>query len=202
MSLRTSRLGGPVVLLLVLVGVLIAGEGENGGSGERDARDGGERRAEGRSGPGGGKPDGKAKGRGGGSGPRGTPAQVLRVIDGDTIEVEIAGAVEDVRYIGVDTPETVKPGTPVECFGEQASAFNRRLVEGEPVRLRFDAERRDVYGRLLAYVYVAERFVNAELIEGGYARTLEIAPNDSQAPLFDRLQSEAAGAGRGLWGSC
>ena len=78
---------------------------------------------------------------------------MLRVIDGDTIEVSIDGSEEDVRYIGVDTPETVKPGAPVQCYGPQASAANHRLVEGRTVRLVFDRERRDAYGRLLAYVY-------------------------------------------------
>src|SRR3954447_12250113 len=87
-------------------------------------------------------------------------ARVQRVVDGDT--VVLAGG-ERVRYIGVDTPESVKPGTPVQCFAEAASHFNTRLIEGERVRLRFDAERRDRYGRLLAYVYRARdgMFVNA-----------------------------------------
>ena len=84
-------------------------------------------------------------------------ARVVRVIDGDTIEVSIDGAEEDVRYIGVDTPETVKPGAPVQCYGPQASAANHRLVEGRTVRLVFDRERRDAYGRLLAYVYTRAR---------------------------------------------
>jgi micrococcal nuclease len=70
------------------------------------------------------------------------------------------------------------------------------------VRLVFDAERRDVYGRLLAYVYVGDRFVNAALVRRGYARTLEIAPNTRFADLFDRLQRAAANAGKGLWGTC
>src|SRR5919108_4187469 len=72
-------------------------------------------------------------------------ARVVRVIDGDTIEVEIDGDEEDVRYIGVDTPETVKPGTPVQCYAKRASHFNESLVAGRRVRLVFDAERRDVY---------------------------------------------------------
>jgi micrococcal nuclease len=132
----------------------------------------------------------------------GTRAEVLRVIDGDTIEVNLAGEVEDVRYIGVDTPETVKPGAPVECYGPQASAFNKKLVEGRDVVLRFDAERRDIYGRLLAYVYVGKRFVNGALVRGGYAQTLEIEPNTSQADLLERLQLAASRAGLGLWGRC
>ena len=71
-------------------------------------------------------------------------ALVTRVVDGDTIEVRLDGAIEDVRYIGVDTPESVKPDSPVECFGPEASRFNHRLVEGRRVRLVFGVERRDV----------------------------------------------------------
>jgi micrococcal nuclease len=129
-------------------------------------------------------------------------APVLDVVDGDTIEVELEGVEEDVRYIGVDTPESVAPDEPVECFGEEASAFNASLVEGERVRLVFDAERRDDYGRLLAYVYVGDRFVNGELVERGYARTLEIEPNTSMAPRLERLEREAGREGRGLWSAC
>lgn len=129
-------------------------------------------------------------------------APVVDVVDGDTIEVELGGEQEDVRYIGVDTPESVAPGQPVECFGPQASEFNRRLVEGETVRLVFDRERRDRYERLLAYVYVGERFVNAELVRSGHATTLTIAPNDRHAALFDRLEQRAGNAGRGLWAAC
>ena len=136
-------------------------------------------------------------------------ARVVRVIDGDTIEVTIDGTEDDVRYIGVDTPETVKPGSPVECYGPQASAANHRLVEGRTVRLVFGAERRDVYDRLLAYVYTETRgqpggggFVNAALVRQGYARTLEIAPNTEHAPLLRRLQAQAGRAGRGLWDAC
>ena len=94
-------------------------------------------------------------------------AQVARVVDGDTIEVRLPdGGEDDVRYIGIDTPETVKPHTPVQCGGPEAHDFNQRLVGGWTVVLRFDAERRDTFGRLLAYVYLpAPRghalFVNA-----------------------------------------
>jgi micrococcal nuclease len=129
-------------------------------------------------------------------------AYVKRVIDGDTIEVSIAGRDDEVRYIGIDTPETVKPGTPIQCFGPQASALNHRLVEGRAVRLVFDSERRDVYGRELAYVHVGQRFINARLVRLGYARTLTIPPNDTHAGLFHRLARAAGLAGRGLWGAC
>jgi micrococcal nuclease len=138
----------------------------------------------------------------GGEPPRSATAYVLRAVDGDTIEVRLDGHREDVRYIGVDTPETVKPGTPVQCFGPQAHRFNARLVGHRRVRLVFGVERRDVYGRLLAYVYLGDRFVNAELARRGLARTLTIPPNDRFAGRFKRLQMAAAQAGRGLWGGC
>jgi micrococcal nuclease len=137
-------------------------------------------------------------------------ARVTHVVDGDTIDVRMpTGDEESVRYIGIDTPETVKPDTPVQCGGPQAHEANERLVGERTVSLRFDAERRDVYGRLLAYVYLpAARpgahalFVNAELVRRGLARTLTIPPNDSFAPLFARLAAAAGAAGRGLWGRC
>jgi micrococcal nuclease len=138
----------------------------------------------------------------GGEEPRSASVLVTRVVDGDTVEVWLGGREEDVRYIGVDTPETVKPGAPVDCFGPQASAFNHRLVEGRRVRLVFDAERRDVYDRLLAYVYLGKRFVNAELVRRGMARTLNIPPNDRFAGRLKRLEIAAARNGRGLWSAC
>ncbi len=129
-------------------------------------------------------------------------AKVLRVVDGDTIEADVDGEEEDVRYIGVDTPESVKPDTPVECYALEASHFNERLVEGKTVRLEYDAEQRDVYGRLLAYVYLGDEFVNAELVERGYATTLTIPPNTRFADLFARLERDASDDERGLWGRC
>lgn len=141
-------------------------------------------------------------GKAGGAVPRSATAKVLRAVDGDTIEARVDGRREYVRYIGVDTPETVKPGAPVQCYGERASRFDHRLVEHRRVRLVLGAEPRDAYGRLLAYVHVGNRFVNAILVRRGLARTLEIAPNDRYAPLFKRLEMRAARAGRGLWGAC
>ena len=105
---------------------------------------------------------------------------------------------EDVRYIGVDTPESVKPDTPVECYALAASHFNEDLVEGETVRLDFDAERRDVYGRLLAYVYLGDGFVNAELVRRGYATTLTIPPNTATRRCSTACRARPAD-GRGLW---
>lgn len=134
--------------------------------------------------------------------PRSGWAYVARAVDGDTIEVRLDGRSEDVRYIGVDTPETVKPGTPVQCFGPRAHRFNARLVTHRRLRLVFGVERRDAYGRLLAYVYLGRRFVNAELVRRGLARTLTIPPNDRFAARFERLELRAARAGRGLWDAC
>src|SRR5690242_7077499 len=81
-------------------------------------------------------------------------AYVVRAVDGDTLEVAFDGRREDVRLIGVDTPETAKPDTPVQCYGPRASAFEHRVAEHRRVRLVFGVERRDVYGRLLAYAYL------------------------------------------------
>ncbi|TML31896.1 MAG: thermonuclease family protein [Actinobacteria bacterium] len=104
----------------------------------------------------------------------------------------------------MDTPETVKPHTPVQCFGKAASAYNRRLVAGQPVQLRVGAEPRDRYGRLLAYVYRRRDglFVNAVLVRDGYATTLTIPPNDAHAAQLARLERSARRAGRGLWRAC
>jgi micrococcal nuclease len=129
-------------------------------------------------------------------------ARVERVVDGDTILVRIDGRSERVRYIGVDTPESVKPGTRVQCFGKAAAAANRRLVAGREVRLEYDAEARDRYGRLLAYVYRGELLVNAELIRRGYAKPLEIAPNLAHAPQLRELATAARRGRRGLWSRC
>jgi micrococcal nuclease len=130
--------------------------------------------------------------------------RVTKIVDGDTIHVRIGGRREKVRYIGVDTPETHKPGTPVQCYGRAASAFNARLLAGRRVELRTDAESRDRYGRLLAYVYRRPDglFVNAELVRRGFATTLTIPPNVGHAEEFLRLQRAARQAGRGLWGVC
>jgi micrococcal nuclease len=137
-------------------------------------------------------------------GERGDTARVVRVVDGDTIRVELPSGEQAVRYIGIDTPESVKPGAPVECFAKRASAFNARLVEGERVRLVRDVEERDRYGRLLAYVYRARDglFVNAELVRRGYATVATFPPNIAHEREFRRLARKARMSGRGLWSEC
>jgi micrococcal nuclease len=133
--------------------------------------------------------------------------RVVRAVDGDTLEVAIdGGATETVRLIGVDTPETVKPDTPVQCFGPRASRFEHHRVEGRRVRLLTGVEPRDYYGRLLAYVWVGEgsraRLLEAELLRRGLARTLPFHPNDRFAPRFEKVEQKAAAAGKGLWNAC
>jgi micrococcal nuclease len=131
-------------------------------------------------------------------------ARVTRVVDGDTIKVSQGGETQTVRYIGVDTPETKRPGTPVQCYGKAASAYNEKLVDGERVKLRFDRERRDRYGRLLAYVYRKRDglFVNAALVRKGYARSMPFKPNTAHATQFARLQHKARQSNVGLWRTC
>jgi endonuclease YncB( thermonuclease family) len=127
-------------------------------------------------------------------------AEVQRVTDGDTFVAAVAGRQERVRVIGVDAPETVAPNRPVEPFGRQASSFARRHLTGATVRLAGDAEPRDRYGRLLAYVWLADgTFWNALLVAEGYAQQLTIPPNVTYAGLFRRLVAEARREERGLW---
>ena len=128
---------------------------------------------------------------------------VIEVIDGDTIVVALdGGSTETVRLIGVDTPETVHPDRPVECHGPEASSFTRDALENKRVELEFDATRRDVYGRLLAYVHVDGRRFNDEILATGNGRLLVIEPNLRHGrTLLDR-ELEAERAGRGLWHAC
>ncbi len=137
-------------------------------------------------------------------------AMVERVIDGDTIVVRASPSSEDteperVRLIGIDTPESVQPGSPVECFALEAShRMERLLAPGTRVRLVGDVESEDRYGRTLAYVYRDDDglFVNAAMVRDGYAYAYTVPPNVAHAAEFARLQGEAQAANRGLWASC
>ena len=106
------------------------------------------------------------------------------------------------RLIGIDTPESVKPGSPVECFAREASALLERLVEGRRVRLELDVEERDRYGRLLAYVHRGELFVNLELVRRGYASVATFPPNVRHVEELLRAQREARAERRGQWRVC
>lgn len=138
-------------------------------------------------------------------GDKGQRATVIDVIDGDTLDVRVAGQRERVRLLGVDTPETVKPDSPVECYGPEASARTRELLPpGTDVLLQRDREARDRFGRLLAYLWRADdgRFVNEALLAEGFARLLIIEPNSAYRLTLQAAMSEARGAHAGLWGSC
>lgn len=122
-----------------------------------------------------------------------------RVVDGDTIVVEINGKQEKVRLIGVDTPETVHPNKPVEYFGKEASKFTKSMVEGKKVSIDYDWQRRDKYGRLLAYVYLEDgTFLNAEIIKQGYGFAYTKYPF-KYIDEFREYEKEARGNNKGLW---
>jgi len=127
-------------------------------------------------------------------------ARVERVVDGDTFIASVKGRRERVRVIGVDTPESVAPNQPDEPYGEEASDFAKHYLDGETVRLAGDAEPRDRYGRMLAYVWLEDgTFWNALLAAEGYAQQLTIPPNVTYERLFRRLVGEARREDRGLW---
>lgn len=131
-------------------------------------------------------------------------AAVVDVIDGDTIRVQFDdGEVATVRYLLVDTPETVHPRRGVDCYGPEASARNRELVEGRAVWLERDISQTDRYGRLLRYVYLEDgTSVNAALLEGGYAQVVTYPPDVRHVDAYRDLQRAAREAGAGLWGGC
>ena len=133
-----------------------------------------------------------------------TNAVIDHVVDGDTVDVRIAGRTERVRLIGINTPETKDPRRPVECYGPEASALTTLLLPaGTGVRLERDAEARDDYGRLLAYVQRSDGlFVNLELVRQGAAVVLSIRPNTAYAAAIAAAADEARRARRGLWGAC
>ena len=123
-------------------------------------------------------------------------AQVVRVIDGDTIEIATG---QRVRYIGIDAPETHPT---MECYGLEAWARNRELVEGKVVRLEKDVSETDRYGRLLRYVWVDQVMVNAELVRLGCAQATAYPPDVKHQERLRYLEAEAKSTGRGMWGIC
>jgi micrococcal nuclease len=129
----------------------------------------------------------------------GQTAKVVRAVDGDTIELENG---DKVRYIGIDTPETVDPRKSIQCFGIEAKSYNENLVLNKTVRLEKDVSDKDSFGRLLRYVYVGDIFVNDKLVREGYARVSTFPPDVKFSDQFLAAEREAREANRGLWKSC
>jgi len=127
----------------------------------------------------------------------GVRVKVTNVVDGDTIKIETG---EVVRYIGIDTPETVAPNKPVQCFGKEASAKNNELVEGKTVELSKDVSEKDRYGRLLRYVWTGETMINEQLVKEGYARASTYPPDVKYQDRFLAAEKEAREKNAGLWG--
>lgn len=129
----------------------------------------------------------------------GTIATVVSVVDGDTIKIEGG---EIVRYIGMDTPETVAPGRPVECYGTEASRKNKALVQGKVVELERDVSNRDAYGRLLRYVWLDGELINETLVREGYALVSTYPPDVKYQSRLLEAQRQAQREGKGLWSGC
>jgi len=132
---------------------------------------------------------------------------VSRIIDGDTIEVTHGSEKLTIRYIGINTPETVKPNSPIECFGKQASAYNKEILQGQEVTLESDIQDKDRYGRLLRYIYFKDKgngsvMVNKKLVEEGYAYASSYPPNVKYQDEFKEAERKARGNKKGLWGEC
>lgn len=198
LSLRVAR---RAVLAAASAGVLLgfvsgcdtAGPGANGGEGSGDARG--------------------ADVAAPGAVPRGAQrAVVVRIVDGDTLVVRAAAkgralastSPVTVRLLEIDTPETKKPNTPVECYGREATAFTERLVpEGSSVWVLADEDLRDRFGRVLLYLWTGDgRFVNREIVRSGHARAVLFEPNDAYIDTMRAAEREAHAARRGLWSAC
>ena len=131
--------------------------------------------------------------------------EIVKVVDGDTVDIALAGHTERVRLIGVDTPETKHPTKPIECFGPEASAYLTQLLpKGTAVRIERDVEARDRYGRMLLYLYLGSNdlFINLDLVARGYGTPMSIEPNTFHRNDFVRAAAQAEAANVGLWKAC
>ena len=136
-------------------------------------------------------------------GTHGRLATVTRVVDGDTAHVSYHGRDVTIRFIGVDTPETVAPGQPIECYGPESSSFTTRGLTGVRIRLEFDVDRIDPYGRTLAYLWMPDgSMFNETLVHDGYAKVATYPPDTKYVQRFQAAQRDARDADRGLWGAC
>jgi len=129
-------------------------------------------------------------------------AVVTSDVDGDTIHVRVGGRDEKVRFIGVNTPEVAWYGGEGECYGPAAARYTRRRLVGRTVRLVFDVRLRDVYGRLLAYVYVGDELFNLTLVRLGYATNDPVPPDTRRETTFASAETAARSRGAGLWSAC
>ncbi|MBP6948574.1 MAG: thermonuclease family protein [Candidatus Pacebacteria bacterium] len=128
--------------------------------------------------------------------------KVTKVTDGDTIHIEMDGRDEVVRFIGINTPETVDPRREVECFGKEASSRMKELASGKIVRLEYDESQstRDTYNRILAYVYLEDnQMLNRKMIAEGYAYEYTYLTPYKYQKEFRDLQAFARNSERGLW---
>lgn len=125
---------------------------------------------------------------------------VIRVVDGDTIEVTFNGQKEKVRLIGVDTPETVHPAKGEEPYGREASNYTKSRLAGQTVNLEFDVQEKDQYGRLLAYIWLGNEMFNETLVREGYAQIATFPPNVKYVDRFRVAQEAARSQNKGLWG--
>ena len=135
----------------------------------------------------------------------GPNATVVRIVDGDTIVARVDGTDERIRMIGIDTPESVKQDSPVECYGPEASQHLKELIPpGTPVRLELDVEPRDKFDRLLAYVFRSDDdlFVNRAMVADGYAESFVYKPNVAFTSTLQDASRAAKSAGAGLWTAC
>lgn len=140
-----------------------------------------------------------------GTGDRQKPGQgmyrVIRVVDGDTIVISYKGKNEKVRFIGINTPEIHHPEKGEEPYGAEAAQYTKKLLENQTVKVKFDVDQKDRYGRLLGYIYLDDgTFINARLLQEGYAQVMTVPPNVKYAEYFVRLEREARKAEKGLWG--
>lgn len=137
-------------------------------------------------------------------------ATVSRVVDGDTMSVIVGNEERRVRFLGVDTPETVHPNKPVQYYGKEASQFTKNSLTGKRIWLEYDKNPTDRYNRHLAYIWTSkpnqinestmrENMFNAKLLLDGYAKVMMIKPNTKYKDLFEKFQDEAKNSKRGLW---
>ena len=133
---------------------------------------------------------------------RDSGTRVLRAIDGDTLQISEHGRTEIVRIIGIDSPETVDPRKPVQCYGPEASKEMHALADGKEITLETrPGDDRDKYGRLLRYIRLGGRDLGAEMIEEGYARSYRPFPHPRMG-LYNELEAQAKTAKRGVWNAC